>query len=434
MNGSSDIHISLIPTKVHFKKMNYLFLSVQCSAVELNCPTPFVQRLVVCVGEDNSFLVKVSSLVLPMSTSKPNKDLTTEERKAKQDLKNELRHQQKRQKLETRLRHARVRRDTVIEQTTQQELNQLESVEYKEDLPNEEARTFVMQLAQALQRKQPHHGSTTHRHVQKEQARRLLKHMTKGTQKKKMFDNEDALWGYTRHKFIERALLVCDSFSKVQQLESSRKVHIWNTLLETKTVCSIGCGPGNDALGVLAFLRNHLNATATLHQVICLDYVMAEWQIVLKPLQEILVGSNYIDTLSLEFCDVTHSLLESLNDQAKRLLTNPSHEVNVFLFSYLLTETRGKWEPFLRDIIQLAQPGALFYFAEPSPWQLHLVTRMEQLDVEWLDSSMNQPKMQAINRRFGPAVLLGQKKVEMDGSATDTTPTDSNLFPCHLDK
>ena len=245
----------------------------------------------------------------------------------------------------------------------------------------------------------------------------------------------DPLWGYTRHKFIERALLVCDSFSKVQQLTSSRKEHIWNSLLETKTVCSIGCGPGNDALGVLAFLRTHLNASATLHQVICLDYVMAEWQIVLKPLQEILVGNKYIDTFSLEFCDVTHSLLEELNDQAKSLLNNTTHGVNVFLFSYLLTETRGKWEPFLRDIIRLAQPGALFYFAEPSPWQLHLVTKIEELDVVWLDSSMNQPRMQAIDRRFGPAVLLGQKKKVEDGDSSATpTDADSTLLPRHIDK
>lgn len=359
---------------------------------------------------------------------KANKDLTPEERKAKRELKDALRFEQKRQKLETRLRHARVRQDTVVEQQTQEALHQIAvsmdgSKVDVSGIPtalydNSVARTFVMKLAQELQRKQKpskHHShDRNNKQMQIEEARTLLKHMTKGTQKKAMFDNEDALWGYTRHKFIERAMLVCDSLSKIQQLDDpSIKECLWKTLLNVTNVCSIGCGPGNDALGVLAFLQTHRNEEAeadnTCH-LHCLDYVIREWQAILNPLQEILLENKYVNTMQFEFCDVTESLLVETNDRAKQLLVSHRAGAMLFLISYLLTETRGKWEPFLRELIRLAQPGALFYFAEPTPWQLHVVTKIEDLQVVWLDSSMNQPKVQVMDRRFGPAVLMGQKK------------------------
>ena len=141
-----------------------------------------------------------------------------------------------------------------------------------------------------------------------------------------------------------------------------------------------------------------------------MDYVIREWQAILNPLQEILLENKYVNTMQFEFCDVTESLLVETNDRAKQLLVSHRAGAMLFLISYLLTETRGKWEPFLRELIRLAQPGALFYFAEPTPWQLHVVTKIEDLQVVWLDSSMNQPKVQVMDRRFGPAVLMGQKK------------------------
>jgi hypothetical protein len=39
------------------------------------------------------------------------------------------------------------------------------------------------------------------------EARDLLLNMNQGTQTKGMFDNDQALLGYTRHKFVERAML-----------------------------------------------------------------------------------------------------------------------------------------------------------------------------------------------------------------------------------
>jgi hypothetical protein len=51
-------------------------------------------------------------------------------------------------------------------------------------------------------------------------ARELLRNMTKGTQQLDQFDNYEALIGYTRHKFIERAMLVVLSIHQLTQYES----------------------------------------------------------------------------------------------------------------------------------------------------------------------------------------------------------------------
>jgi SAM-dependent methyltransferase len=87
-------------------------------------------------------------------------------------------------------------------------------------------------------------------------------------------------------------------------------------------------------------------------------------------------------------------------------------DVDFYLFSYVLTETRGKWEVFMRELVREAKPNALFYFAEPTPWQLHQVRLLlPDLDYIWLDSSMNQlPNLQALEARLGPGVLLARKK------------------------
>ena len=303
----------------------------------------------------------------------------------------------------------------------------------------EEAKLFVRKIAQQLQQKQPTRHGAAKKQFQTEQARHLLKHMTKGTQHKGMFENEDALWGYARQKFVERAMLVCHSFCQLQYLEvvvdtttttkNRKKDLLWNRLLNVQTICSIGCGPGNDVVGVVAFLRTQQQQKQNnsfqkvLPHVLCLDYVMDEWQTVLSPLQEIMVGPH-VNTMSLESCDVTQSLSDVANERAKHLLFHQrkkkkdddddekhNHEVDLYLFSYVLTETRGKWEPFVRDLLHHAPPGSLFYFAEPTPWQLHPLRTLDGMETVWLDSSMNaSPSQQASDKRFGPAVLLGQKK------------------------
>jgi hypothetical protein len=118
-------------------------------------------------------------------------------------------------------------------------------------------------------------------------------------------------------------------------------------------------------------------------------------------------------------------------------------QIDLYIFSYILTETRGKWEEFLQDLVASAKPNALFYFAEPTPWQLHhlrnhvllvaqvqvlqpasmdsvvdrdhaaiatTTTTTSLLDYIWVDSSMNQSAdLQAMDGRLGPGALLARK-------------------------
>ena len=88
----------------------------------------------------------------------------------------------------------------------------------------------------------------------------------------------------------------------------------------------------------------------------------------------------------------------------------------------------------MQDLMASAKPYALFYFAEPTPWQLHHLRNHVQVrkvlpstlnddddkvvdaataprhDYIWLDSSMNQSAdLQAMDGRLGPGTLLARK-------------------------
>ena len=149
-------------------------------------------------------------------------------------------------------------------------------------------------------------------------------------------------------------------------------------------------------------------------RIVFLDWTMDRWSYFLQPLQEILKANSFVKSVHLGFCDVLQSLsAESIAVTRQLLVTSADvSDIDIFATSYLLTETRGKWHAFYRDIIQIAKPGALFLFAEPKAWQLH--TLMEQMKTTmhfvWLDSSMHSPVLQALEGRVGPAVLLGMKR------------------------
>jgi hypothetical protein len=87
---------------------------------------------------------------------------------------------------------------------------------------------------------------------------------------------------------------------------------------------------------------------------------------------------------------------------------------DLYLVSHVLTETHSQWEPFFCELISHSKPGTLFYFCEPSAWQLHLVKQLcSNYDIEfwWLDSSMGQcSDIQDLDLRVGPGVLLGMKQ------------------------
>ena len=78
----------------------------------------------------------------------------------------------------------------------------------------------------------------------------------------------------------------------------------------------------------------------------------------------------------------------------------------MILISFLMTENHA-----------CPEMGALFYFAQPKPWQLHQVIKLcsSSLESEWLDSPMNDPSQQRLGTRVGtasgaPSVLIGIKQ------------------------
>lgn len=344
---------------------------------------------------------------------KPNKELTPQEKKAKRELKKQLKIQKTRVRLENRLRHAIRRNDARIEQETRMALDAFDEHNHTTATPSGEIipledetpeRQFLLHICSELQRKQTIQHNKDKRHCQTQQARTLLRHMTKGSQEKRMFQDSDALWGYTRHKFFERAMLVCTSFMKLRESHEE----LWNQLRSVRRICSIGCGPGNDAVGVAAFLKE--TGSPNLERAVLMDWALEDWKVVVKPLEKI-ICPTHISAMEMSSCDVAESLLDSdANRHPKQLLVN--QPMDLFLISYLLTEVRGQWHAFVNDIIHISSPSTLYYFAEPTPWQLHVLRKSfeDQLEFVWVDSSMGQPHLQPLDNRVGPGVLLGRKR------------------------
>jgi len=390
-----------------------------------------------------------------------NTKLTEEERETKRRLKAELKHQRRVKSLETKIKHAISRKDAVIEKSAREELKTL--LESKND---------TIQISQQLSQwsLNPPINDTKHKAAvddvivilrkllssiddedrqtvkkdkieQTMKARTLLSNMTKGSQTKSMLKDITALRGYTRQKFHGRATLLIESFANItpeslelaptiysrldtqQQQECIDQMEIMNMCYEKldniQRVCSLGCGPGNDAAGLVAFLRSFMNRKDALEEIVLLDYAIEDWQeAVLDDLTPILVP-GYISKITCESCDVTRSIKSDIVEQYIR-------DSDIFLTSYLLTETRNKWAEFIIELIDLSKVGAMFYFAEPVPWQLHQVIRMStnqsekstdidylplnKLRFAWIDSSIHQPLFQKLDGRpAGPAILLAIK-------------------------
>mmetsp|Transcript_34339 Transcript_34339/g.39121 ORF Transcript_34339/g.39121 Transcript_34339/m.39121 type:complete len:448 (-) Transcript_34339:106-1449(-) len=437
---------------------------------------------------------------------KANKELTPEERRKKQYLKRELKAKRKRAKLEARLRHAIFRKDKLVEQETRALLSKEKDLQKdntkvtvvttaitlkevittsggeKENNSGEEhaviARDFILNIYRRLKEQQKvvlrsdDQFSKTTKALQTNNAVKLLRHMAKGTQLKEMFGNRDALWGYTRQKFQERALLVYTSLSKLQQSDGgvnvleSRKARAWNAIKGIKTICSVGCGPGCDAIGVVALLQTLRKNESEfidddenivekeqqlLDSVFLFDWAMDQWTTIVSLLKSLIVPS-LVKEIHCSSCDITKSIIDDIcNTDIKKTINHGDEEdfhprydnndddevmrrksVDLYLLSYILTETRDKWHNFWNELVEKAKPNSLFYIAEPTPWQLHKVMQIEEqritycydggsaegnrtatasrLEFIWLDSSMDQTEnVQALDGRLGPGVLLARK-------------------------
>ena len=236
-----------------------------------------------------------------------------------------------------------------------------------------------------------------------EQARVLLGNMHKGTQQLDMFDNRDALLGYTRHKFSERALLAVYSCVRLEGLWSLDGV---------RSVCSIGCGPGCDAVGALAYARS---IGQRLERIVFLDWAMPQWKDLMTPIEDFVQREEPEIRLDMASANARLSLDHEENMEAREMIlgSSGSCDIDLFLASYLLSETRGDWPRFFDTLWQKAEPGALFLLSDPTAWQLHqFIDRYPDCDVRWVDSSRDHPDLQALDNRVGPATVFVRKRRE----------------------
>lgn len=414
---------------------------------------------------------------------KPNSQLTKEEKQARVHLKKKVKVQQIVNSLYSKIRHAQARFDANAEANAKKSLDDLlikeQAIiqEMKFDLDNNDqtkqqeniiialkanAKPLILQISIPLFASSSAQnallGGT--KETQMENAGKLLRHMTAGTQEQSMFRDEAALWGYTRHKFFERAMLLCVSLGRIrvedgdngdgcgcgdrdrdreagadvygeERRERMKQMEVrkraWRIIQNggLRKACSIGCGPGNDAAGLISFLRMTLaNDGNALEDVLLLDWSIEEWKEVIAPLDDILRNKGFVGNAGVKtsFCDVTRDLDHESNSDAREEIcrttssmaekTQGQSNYDIYLISYLLSETRGKWESFFQSLVSAAKSGSMFYFAEPMPWQLHRFIELfqDELDFVWVDSSMDRPMLQKAERRAGPSVLFAIKR------------------------
>ena len=341
-----------------------------------------------------------------------NVQLSSSQKAQKKRLKSELKFQRKVHKLETRIAHAISRKDAVVEQQARKDLEDLLSsqtddfsqslyagrrpqstdslyVDPKQNAAIEEVTLIFRQLLSSLDQ---HEIQRTKdkciKEVQNSKARNLLQHMTKGTQTSDMFGDVTALRGYVRKKFHGRAALIIKCLSELtpealqtassasaldhmkanEQIQHQEQREImsmcYDKLLKIQRVCSIGCGPGNDVVGLISFLCSqisHYNNESKingndadklgcgLEEVLLLDFAMNEWkEAALNDLMPILVP-RHVKKIRCTSCNVTQSLLSTPEDESNEEENDKSiaafvQSADIFLTSYLLTETRNSWD------------------------------------------------------------------------------------------
>jgi hypothetical protein len=389
---------------------------------------------------------------------RPNHELSLSEKIVKRHLKKHLKQKIRLRKYETRWHQATARSDKGTEERARAEwqdylemlrkdlgsvLHQPEfssSSSEPQQQPQEEqpphnlesqtlqqGRKWIVQtvwqplIHQILQKQQQQQqetsdSSTSSKQAHTDHARALLQSMTKGTQTEDMFDNDMALVGYTRQKFMERAILAVRSLDRLEAVNADLHTRL---LQNCQQIGSIGCGPGCDAVGILSFLQYH-NARKV-ERLVLMDYVMPQWKRLVVDALIPLLTPHHVARVETASCDVRYSLTHDLNHDLHSTSTTSSSSTTVLdnimdltsldliVVSYLLTETRGQWEDFFHDLLERLPSGALLLLSEPTAWKLHTFLKVYDDRIQtyqWLDSSRDSPEMQGLEGRMGPAVVL----------------------------
>ena len=392
----------------------------------------------------------------------PNQELNQDQRQEKKDLKARLKLESRKRKYQTRHEHALRRKDHAAAEQALRDLETIMQRERKEsnlagkDMPlddnrisplEQHSRKLIESLYHDVQRKLTslekgessnsfdNEATDNSKEFQTEQARWLLRSMTKGTQNLSMFDNDAALRGYVRQKFFERAVLVAHSLSKLipeaglcngvgtttptnrdQPVQNTAaptfgkeiattmatttckdrqmRLKLWKRLQSVRTVVSIGCGPGCDGAGIAAWMaaaKQHKCEIGEqdkfrLQQLVLLDWAMPKWKSIVDPLVDTLVLADLVNDVQSGICDVLSNKENATHNQ-----TAFAHcvDADLIITSYLLSETRGRWFDFYGKVVEycvsssstrkyIGEPltnslprGTLFLFTDPTAWQLH---------------------------------------------------------------
>jgi hypothetical protein len=224
----------------------------------------------------------------------------------------------------------------------------------------------------------------------------LQRQMKKGVVTRHDFSNQGALWGYMKHKFTKRALLVFEAFHSILRpppctlcnhianssaSSSADPVLVRNQLLKKCSssskafhVASIGGGPGNDLYGFVLFKELCLDgidtdtdteaATELLTELSVFDFVEDAWSPLVDKVSNVI--GYPINCLP---CNVKAPLCREENVE----LLNRCRNVDIYLFSFVLHECRKEWHAFLSELWEHAQVNCIFYFKEPSDWIINRI-------------------------------------------------------------
>lgn len=274
---------------------------------------------------------------------------------------------------------------------------------------------FILNIYQDLHLEEYSHDDT----------RKLLHHMSKATTASEDLycQNQAALKGYTRQKFVERARLVADSIARIHFVatchsQTTEAEVPWSSLFTNtcqvfskqlhsiQSIASIGCGPGSDLTGAIA------TTLTSVRNIVALDSSMNEWEFIVKDVL-VQITKNTSTNLFITNCDIRIDPAGNDTAAGTGLDQVVACGFNLLIvISYVLCETRGGWYAWMDCLVERCAVRTMWLVLEPTAWQLHIFrTRYQHvMDFVWLDTSMYREDLQELETRNGPAVLLCRKK------------------------
>ena len=285
---------------------------------------------------------------------------------------------------------------------------------------------------QLLLTDEPRYQTTRKQNMEKSNV--LQRKMKKGVVTVADFADSGALWGYMKHKFTKRALLVFEAFNSIlgastsssadtntntnmnndtdnadtdnadlnndttndtnkdtnngnNNADATTNIHspvlIKKHLLRPKIrVASIGGGPGNDIYGWVLFKElccksqgsnsdtSDHNSDTNNDNPISSDLFVFDFVADAWSPLVEKVSQVIQNKITCLPCNIK---LPLNNCQENIELFKRCKEIDVYLFSFVLHECRDHWQTFLEQLWNNVKINCIFYFKEPSDWIIKLL-------------------------------------------------------------